>query len=106
MVMTHLAGIADRIDRSESPRGGGEERELDLPFKDPCGRAAQHVRMRTNRLGPYFNPPRAVSLSCMVNMVRFLVLIANKNIANIESASVMPERTNPRATLTLRLSYR
>jgi len=28
MVMTHLAGIADRIDRSNSPRGGGEEREL------------------------------------------------------------------------------
>ena len=28
MVMTHLAGVADRIDRSNSPRGGGEEREL------------------------------------------------------------------------------
>jgi len=28
MVMTHLAVVADRIDRSYSPRGGGEEREL------------------------------------------------------------------------------
>jgi hypothetical protein len=28
MVMAHLAGVADRIDRSNSPRGGGEEREL------------------------------------------------------------------------------
>lgn len=106
MVMTHLAGIADRIDRSESPRGGGEERELDFCFKDPCGRAAQHVRKRTAGLGPYFNPPRAVSLSCMVNMVRFLVLIANKKIANSSAANAVPERTNPRATLTLRLSHR
>jgi hypothetical protein len=28
MVMTHLAEVADRIDRSISPRGRGEEREL------------------------------------------------------------------------------
>jgi hypothetical protein len=28
MVMTHLAGVADRIDRPNAPRGGGEEREL------------------------------------------------------------------------------
>jgi hypothetical protein len=28
MAMTHLAGVADRIGRSNSPRGGGEEREL------------------------------------------------------------------------------
>ena len=26
--MTHHAGVADRIDRSYSPRGGREEREL------------------------------------------------------------------------------
>ena len=30
--MTHLAGVADRIDRSYSPRGEGEERELDVLF--------------------------------------------------------------------------
>jgi len=30
--MTHLAGVADRIDRSYSPRGEGEERELDILF--------------------------------------------------------------------------
>ena len=29
MIMTHLTEVADRIDRSNSPRGGGEERELD-----------------------------------------------------------------------------
>jgi len=28
MVITHLAGVADRIDRSISPCGGREEREL------------------------------------------------------------------------------
>ena len=28
MVMTHLADVTDRIDRSYSPRGGREEREL------------------------------------------------------------------------------
>jgi hypothetical protein len=28
MVVTHLAGVADRIDRSFSPCGGREEREL------------------------------------------------------------------------------
>ncbi len=37
MVMTHLADITDRIDRSNSPRGGGEERELDSSCKDHCG---------------------------------------------------------------------
>jgi hypothetical protein len=30
MVMTHLADVTDRIDRSYSPRGGREERELDF----------------------------------------------------------------------------
>ena len=29
MVVTHLADVADRIDRSNSPRGGGVERDLD-----------------------------------------------------------------------------
>jgi hypothetical protein len=31
--MTHHAGVADRIDRSYSPRGGREERELDVLFE-------------------------------------------------------------------------
>jgi hypothetical protein len=36
--MTHLAGVADRIDRSYSPCGGREERDLDFMFfKEPCG---------------------------------------------------------------------
>ena len=34
MTMTHHAEAADRIDRSNSPRGGGEERELDNWFKE------------------------------------------------------------------------
>jgi hypothetical protein len=34
MVMTHLTDVADRIDRSNSPRGGGEERELDYLSKE------------------------------------------------------------------------
>jgi len=34
MVVTHHAGVADRIDRSNSPRGGGEERELDHLSKE------------------------------------------------------------------------
>jgi hypothetical protein len=34
MVMTHLTDVADRIDRSYSPRGGREERELDDLLKN------------------------------------------------------------------------
>jgi len=34
MVMTHHTEVADRIDRSNSPRGGGEERELYDWFKE------------------------------------------------------------------------
>jgi hypothetical protein len=34
MAMTHLTGVADRIDRSNSPWGGREERELYKLFKD------------------------------------------------------------------------
>jgi len=30
--MTHHAGVADRIDRSYSPRRGREERELEIGF--------------------------------------------------------------------------
>ncbi len=39
MVMTHLTDVADRIDRSNSPWGGREERELDDLFKDLRGSA-------------------------------------------------------------------
>jgi len=34
MAMTHLTEVADRIDRSYSPRGGREERELDDLLKN------------------------------------------------------------------------
>lgn len=34
MAVTHLANVADRIDRSYSPRGGREERELEFGFKE------------------------------------------------------------------------
>jgi hypothetical protein len=33
--MTHHAGVTDRIDRSFSPRGGREERELFIGSKTP-----------------------------------------------------------------------
>ena len=34
MVMTHLTEVTDRIDRSNAPWGGREERELDFLSKD------------------------------------------------------------------------
>lgn len=34
MAVTHLAGVADRIDRSISPCGGREERELEIVVKE------------------------------------------------------------------------
>jgi len=34
MVMTHLTEVTDRIDRSNSPWGGREERELDDLLKN------------------------------------------------------------------------
>ncbi|HYS54311.1 MAG TPA: hypothetical protein VER58_11170 [Thermoanaerobaculia bacterium] len=34
MAMTHHTEVADRIDRSNTPRGGGEERELYNCFKE------------------------------------------------------------------------
>jgi len=37
--MTHLTEVADRIDRSNSPCGGREERELYKLFKDLSGSA-------------------------------------------------------------------
>jgi len=36
MVVTHLAGVADRIDRSFSPCGGREERELVICQRSMC----------------------------------------------------------------------
>jgi hypothetical protein len=35
--MTHLAIVADRIDRPYSPCGGREGRELEIFFNDQCG---------------------------------------------------------------------
>jgi hypothetical protein len=48
----HLANVADRIDRSYSPRGGREERELDVSssnaaFKERCGRQPHPKRILT-----------------------------------------------------------
>ena len=34
MVMTHLTEVTDRIDRSNSPWGGREERELKFLFNE------------------------------------------------------------------------
>jgi len=38
----HLANVADRIDRSYSPRGGREERDLDVCSKSDA--ANGHIR--------------------------------------------------------------
>ena len=55
--MTHLAGVADRIDRSYSPRGEGEERELDVlfqfvneRFKERCGQLP-HTHVYSTKRG-------------------------------------------------------
>jgi hypothetical protein len=43
MVMTHLADITDRIDRSNAPCGGREERELDFLSKEQCGQTPHKI---------------------------------------------------------------
>ena len=45
--MTHLADVADRIDRSYSPRGGREERELENWIKEHAASCRSIVKLRT-----------------------------------------------------------
>jgi hypothetical protein len=55
MVMTHPAGVADRIDRSFSPRGEREERDLVSMFKEtkqPVA-ASETYTLETRRHGVY-----------------------------------------------------
>lgn len=46
----HLASVADRIDRSYSPRGGREERELDVSCSknDAAGGHIQNVYLQVS----------------------------------------------------------
>jgi plastocyanin len=82
MVMTHLAYVTDRIDRSYSPRGGREERELDVwLFKDRCSRKVDQSR-------DYCRPGFPLS-ACMITMIRFSFEIATHN-RRFTIASGMP----------------
>lgn len=51
MVITHLACVTDRIDRSISPRGGREERELFINLSKKL------LERETAIAGDYCNPP-------------------------------------------------
>ena len=64
--MTHLADVADRIDRSYSPRGGREERDLDFLFcSSKTHAASSHMQTYTQA------NMRAVALiSCTENIIR------------------------------------
>src|SRR5437763_11286312 len=71
MVATHLAGVADRIDRSFSPCGGREEREL-LIFQRNSGEGNSYR-------GCLLHPPHSLSFPCMVSMIRFPCEISIQN---------------------------
>src|SRR5438309_10994838 len=83
--MTHLADVTDRIDRSYSPRGGREERELDVEsFKDRRYRKEEPVR-------DYCRPGYSLP-ACMVLMIRNSFEIATHNSAISRSQSACPHR--------------
>jgi hypothetical protein len=56
MAVTHLADITDRIDRSFSPWGGREERELDDLSKEQCGQTRIKIRCLDNASGRLLLP--------------------------------------------------
>jgi hypothetical protein len=62
--MTHHASVADRIDRSYSPRGGREERELDFWFRTSMimrpFAALARTKKETAVAGFYCNPLRPI----------------------------------------------
>jgi hypothetical protein len=61
--MTHLAGVADRIDRSISPCGGREERELEIVVKEALEKETATPGDYCTRRGP--------CNSCIDSMIRF-----------------------------------
>jgi hypothetical protein len=52
MAVTHLANVADRIDRSYSPRGGREERELEIKVDESKSYSRETKSHRICSTGP------------------------------------------------------
>ena len=66
MVMTHLANVTDRIDRSYSPRGGREERELDV-LSSKIAAASGRCNVRSRKVDPHRVLLQVGSLSLLVH---------------------------------------
>jgi len=61
--MTHLARVADRIDRPYSPWGGREGRELENLFNDHATEGRAESYGWKNAIGSHLlQPPRALSV--------------------------------------------
>ncbi len=83
MVVTHLAVVADRIGRSYSPCGGREERDLVESFKESCGHVPHGMYQSKQSPSGFIATRRpSLSLCCMVNRIRFLVVIAIQKISH------------------------
>jgi hypothetical protein len=66
MVMTHLANVTDRIDRSYSPRGGREERELDV-LSSKIVAASCRFNVHSRKVDPHRVLLQGGSLSLLVH---------------------------------------
>jgi hypothetical protein len=66
MVMTHLADVTDRIDRSYSPRGGREERELDV-LSSKIAAASCRCNVYSRKADPHRALLQAESLSLLMH---------------------------------------
>lgn len=90
--MTHLAVVADRIDRSHTPRwwGGAGTGRRSSKIMRPIAALNRIVR-ETASAALYCAAPTAPDLVCMVNRVRFFAEIATKNSHDIGSSTLMPE---------------
>lgn len=66
MVMTHLADVTDRIDRSYSPRGGREERELDV-LSSKIATASRRCNVYSRKVDPHRVLLQVGSLSLVVH---------------------------------------
>ena len=66
MVMTHLANVTDRIDRSYSPRGGREERELDV-LSSEIAAASCRFNVHPRKVDPHRVLLQVGSLSLLVH---------------------------------------
>ena len=66
MVMTHLANVTDRIDRSYLPRGGREERELDV-LSSKIAAASCRFNVYPRKVDPHRALLQVGSLSLLVH---------------------------------------